>query len=151
MARVTDYKKPVTAKDFQLPTQDNEKTRHLARQVTRLETFQVTATDATLVLGFARGAGRIVAARALTAGPAPAAGESMDVDIQINGVTCLDGGDIAIPAAGTPKAWYDGAIDPAASDVVLGDKITAVLDYTAGGGPAPMTDTVIEVDVEYSE
>jgi len=91
--------------------------------------------------------GEISAVKAF-AGTAAAAGESMAVDVKINGVTCLSTPLVLDDTSGTDV--QDGALDSLAVGLQEGDKVTIERTYTAGGGPTPMADTLVTVSASYS-
>jgi hypothetical protein len=80
-------------------------------------------------------------------GVAPAAGESMTIDIQKNGTSILVGGPLSIDQAhATPKGCFDVTGNlVAGTQFAVSDVLTVVRTYTAGGGPA-MTATCVWVD-----
>jgi len=111
-----------------------------------LENYQGAAANATLRVFRALVAGHITHAAAET-GTVAAAGESMTFDVQIGGATCLTGV-ITVDngvAVDTPVA---GVIDPAVNAFAAGDLIYIVRVYTAGGGPTPMRDTAIGIEIQ---
>jgi len=72
---------------------------------------------------------------------APAAGESMTFDVLKNGVSILKS---VITLDSTDTTLNDfGKIDPDKATFKAGDIFTVTRVYTAGGGPTPMTDTVV--------
>jgi hypothetical protein len=104
--------------------------------------LQTTAASATVRSFVASGTGVITGVYA-AAGATAAAGESLTVDVQINGVSCLSSV-ITLDAAATTVAQA-GTIDTAADDIAAGDIITVVFAYTAGGGPTRIVDTLCRV------
>jgi hypothetical protein len=146
--RVTDYTRPLT-KDMLKHPIGNESAKQIARTITRLDTSQVAAADLTSSFVM-RARGRVVAARALLGGAVAAAGESLTFDVLIDGTTALAGvGTVDNTTAA--DAWVQAEVDPAAAAFDRGALVQIVRDYTAGGGPTPMTNTLIEVDIEYTE
>lgn len=117
----------------------------------RMTAFQAVAADATIICGAVERAGRLIDVR-VTIGAATAAGESMTIDVQKGNAgaafaTVLSGL-ISIPAATAARGTINGAGNilgsaSAAPDVAAGDTIEVILDYTAGGGPTPLTNVAI--------
>jgi hypothetical protein len=106
---------------------------------------QAVAATLTSQMMIAPAGGSITSLQAF-AGTAAAAGESMTVDVTINGVTALSAVATIDDAATTTVV--EGTIDAAANDFVRGDVIAIVRTYVAGGGPTPMADTVVSVAYE---
>lgn len=109
---------------------------------------QLAAASETLRVFRALAAGRIVACAAET-GTVAAAGESMTFDVQIAGVTALTGV-ITIDdtvAIDTPVAGVVGA--GAVAEFAAGELVSVVRTYVAGGGPTPMRDTVVDIEVQF--
>lgn len=79
-----------------------------------------------------------------TCGTLSAAGESMTVDVQKNGVSILTS-TTAFTAAGASGKVVPIALDPDKKSFVKGDVFSVVRAYTAGGGPTPMKDTLVIV------
>ena len=149
MARATDFLRSILPRDFGQPAPDAETAGHLARALLRLKIDQETATDATLSMGIIRQSNlRIVAARALVRVVA-AAGEDMTVDILKNGSTVLTA-PIVIDSTIAARTWVAGSLLlNTVPNLLIGDRIKADLDYTAGGAPTPIVDTYVEVDLQY--
>jgi hypothetical protein len=103
--------------------------------------LQTTAASATVRSFIASGAGVITGVYA-AAGATAGTGESITVDVQINGVTCLSSV-ITLNAAATTVS-QPGTIDTAADDIAAGDLITVVFAYTAGT-PTPIVDTLVSI------
>jgi len=119
----------------------------LGRNVTELKEsdLQGAAATATVTKFIASAAGKINSVKAL-AGTAAAAGESMTVDVRINGVSCLTSAITIDDSSGT--SVEDGAIDTAANTLAADDVVDIVRTYTAGGGPTPMADTLVSIGYE---
>jgi len=77
-------------------------------------------------------------------GDVAAAGESMDLDIQIDGVSALVS-PVTIDDSILTATPVDGVIDTGANTYVAGDLIEIVRTYVAGVGPTPMTNTIATV------
>lgn len=107
--------------------------------------LQATAASATIRSFIAGRTGEVKAVKA-QAGAGAAAGESLTVDVQIGGVTCLTGVITLDNAAGTTV--QDGTIDTAADDLAEDDIVTTVLVYTAGGGPTPIVNTLVSIEYD---
>lgn len=78
-----------------------------------------------------------------------AAGESMNVDVTIGGVSCLTGAFTMDDASA--DAVVEGTLDPAAVAFSKGDKVEIGRTYVAGGGPAPMDYVAVTVGCRFSE
>ena len=107
----------------------------------RASSYQVTAATLAQNEMIAPGPGSITAVKAV-ADVAAAAGESMTVDVKINGVTVLTAVVTLDDSAGTDV--QSGSLDTAVA-FVEDDLISIERTYTAGGGPTPMTDTLVDV------
>ena len=83
-------------------------------------------------------------------GDLAAAGESMSIELLIDGVTALTGPVVIDDtiALDTPVA---GVIDPTANTFAAGSKIEIVRTYVAGGGPTPMAATDATVALRYAD
>jgi hypothetical protein len=103
--------------------------------------MQATAATATDVFMIAPAAGQITIAQA-AAETGAAAGEDMQIDVLINGVSALSAPIPLDNAAGT--AVQTSALG-AAVTFAQGDKISVERTYTAGGGPAPMLNTLVDI------
>ncbi|MFA4971258.1 MAG: hypothetical protein WC683_01510 [bacterium] len=77
-------------------------------------------------------AGTILSAAAAL-GTGCAAGETVTIDVQIGGVSCLTAPYVINAASGT--GVEQGAVDPAADDFVAGDLITVIWTQADAGGP----------------
>ncbi len=130
----------------------DENARDLARLIRELQgagnandgrasSKQVTAATLAENEMIASGAGSITSVKALAA-VAAASGESMDVDVKINGTTVLTAAITLDDTAGTDV--QSGTLDAAVA-FVADDLIQVERTYTAGGGPTPMTDTLVEI------
>lgn len=108
--------------------------------------LQAVAADATTTSFIAPAAGTILGVYAKS-GATAAAAESMTFDVKIAGVTCLTA-PISIAAAQTTVAQA-GTLAAAVS-FTAGQVITIVRDYTAGGGPTPMVNTLVSIFAELS-
>lgn len=103
---------------------------------------QATAATAAGVLAFiAPAAGAITSVKAF-AGAGAASGESMAVDVKINGTTCLSAAITLNEAAGTDV--QSGTLATAVA-LAAGDKVTVDFTYTAGGGPTPIVNTAVTI------
>lgn len=103
--------------------------------------LQAVAADATTNSFIAPAAGTILGVYAKS-GATAAVGESMTFDVQIAGVTCLTA-PISIAPAQTTVAQA-GTLAAAVS-FTAGQVITIIRDYTAGGGPTPMVNTLVSI------
>jgi len=147
--RVTNYDKPLTIDLTKHPI-DQEGGRQLLRHIARLEASQGVAATATLLLTkVMRDPGRIVRTRAMTGGDLAAAGEDMSCEVLKNGVTVLTG-PIVLDSSSTVDTYVLGVLTGDAVAYARGDLITIALTYTPGGGATPMTNTLVEVDIEYN-
>jgi hypothetical protein len=111
---------------------------HVERQGMRTGTYmfsQAVAATVSHQAFYAINSGNIIGVLAAS-GAIAAAGESMSIDININGVSALTG-DIVLNTASGVTA-HAGTIDAAHDNFVLGDIITIDYVYVAGGGPTPM-------------
>jgi hypothetical protein len=144
---MSKYLLNVTKDDCKSPISEKS-ARKVALRANRMSNVQETATSADpLVLGVADAPGRIVAARCISRATA-GSGESMVVDIDINGATALSS-TMTIDDTVTAGVWTEGTVlATAAARFVAGDKISADLDYTSGTA-TPLVDTKVVVDVEY--
>ena len=127
--------------------------------VNRLEVHQATAADANLALCGKNAnpvileAGKIRDIFVILAGAALASGETMSVDIHKS----TDNGATYATILTAPKVFtVANAVGVRHSlmqllgtnnAVDVSDRLRVVLDYTAGGGPTPMTSTVVAVDI----
>jgi len=70
----------------------------------------------------------------------PAAGEDMVFDVQVNGVSILSATPQLTNAATTTTGLYDflSLVVAASSSIKVGDIVSVVRTYTAGGGPTPI-------------
>jgi len=114
----------------------------LGRVLMNITDQQVTAATANSVGFIATEDGQIetIYAAALTGA---GAGESMSIDVKIGGTTCLVTPITVNQASGT--SVVAAAVDPLASAFSKGDLVTVERTYTAGGTPAPMTDTAVTI------
>ena len=80
---------------------------------------------------------------------AAAAGESMAIDVEIGGTTCLTGAITLDDGDGTDVV--EGTLDTAAVAFSQGDKVVITRTYTAGGGPTPITGNSVTVGCRFSE
>jgi len=108
---------------------------------------QITAATKTTVAFIAPADGEIVYVAAYPQ-VAAAAGESMTIDVKINGTTVLTA--VVTLDDSTSTDVVAGTL-AAAVAFSQGDKITIERAYTAGGGPTPMTDTAVSVGSRFSE
>jgi hypothetical protein len=102
--------------------------------------LQAVAATADVISFIAPGPGRVTAVRAV-AGTTAAAAEDMEVDLLIDGVTCLTGPIVLDDTAGI--LVQTGTLDPAAVAIAAGDVVTISRVYTAGGAPTPMANTTV--------
>ncbi len=138
------------------PTPDNT-ARDLARVLRELQgmandlqsigaghatSAQAVAATAEETVMIAPSAGVIRSVKAV-AGTTAAAGESMTVDVKINGTTVLTGVVTLDDTAGTTV--QSGTLDSLAIAFAENDLITVARTYTAGGGPTPMANTLVDV------
>lgn len=147
-SHITNYAAPVNPDLLQaIPTGRNAD--HIARRFARIKSIQATAADATVLGDVMEAAGEIVNVRAVIHGAMPAAGESITVDVQKNGVSVLTAV-VTLNSSSTLDKAVDGVFAGGGKvRVAAGDIITVVRDYTAGGGPTPLTYSVVYVEVEY--
>jgi len=108
---------------------------------------QITAASETDGVLIAPADGEITYAAAF-ANVAAAAGESMTFDVQVEGVTVLTGVITVDDAATTAVVAGTLIADPSFS---AGDRITVDRVYVAGGGPTPMTNTLVSVGLRFEE
>lgn len=106
----------------------------------------VAATAAGVAAFIAPAAGAITSVRAF-AGAGAASGESLTVDVKINGVTCLTG---VITLGATEGTDVQSGTLAAAVALAAGDKVTVDFAYTAGGGPTPIVNTVVTIGFNLS-
>ena len=118
-------------------------TAAIAAQVQRHSALQATAASATVREFIAGNTGVITSVKA-QAGAGAASGESLTVDVKINGTTCLTGVITLDNAAGTTV--QDGTVDTGADDLAEDDIVTIVYAYTAGGGPTPIVNTLVTIE-----
>ena len=124
----------------------------LARTINRADwgTSVPQKVAASLTNSFvARGPGKVVGVRAMVGGALAAAGESMTFDCKI-GTTSLMNPVITIDSTIAAGKWVNGVKDESKVTFVQGALVEMIRTYTAGGGPTPMTNTLFEVDIEYS-
>ena len=119
-----------------------------AGSISYAQHWQAAAASNTRGLMIAPADGEIVFAGAYPQTGA-AAGESMTVDIRINGVTALTAVITLNNATGIDVV--EGTLDPAAVLFSKGDKITAVRVYAPGGTPAPIANTYASIGVKLAE
>jgi len=117
----------------------------LGRSPIKQSYLQATAASATVRWFLASGTGLIKSVKA-QAGAGAASGESLTVDVQIGGTSCLSSVITLDNAAGTTV--QSGTIDTANDDLAANDVVTIVFAYTAGGGPTPIVNTLVTVDFE---
>lgn len=138
--------KNLTHKDFSaVPTTATAK--KVTTTITRLATFQAVAATAEVVVGVVRGGGRITACRVLSKDVAAAA-ESATVDLKIEGVT-VSSAVATLDDTTAAGAFVDVPLDLPLVQFSAGQRAIADITYTAGGGPTPLTNLYVEVDVEY--
>ena len=104
---------------------------------------QATAADASGVLAFIAPAAGEISSVYARAGATAASGESMAVDVKINGTSCLSAA-ISLAAADTTVAKA-GTLDSTKVTLAAGDVVTIDFDYTAGGGPTPIVNTMVTI------
>lgn len=111
---------------------------------------QATAGDATLYAGCVAVAGVVSAIYVAQVTVTDQADETMDVDVEIDGTTCLSAAHTMDDdsTALTPEAV--ATIDTAADDVSAGSLLSVVLDYTAGAAATPMADTIVTILVDHT-
>lgn len=107
--------------------------------------LQATAASAT-VRAFIAGRTGVVKGVKAQAGAGAASGESLTVDVQIGGVSCLSSVITLDDTAATTV--QDGTIDTAADDLAADDIVTVVFAYTAGGGPTPIVNTLVTIEYD---
>lgn len=112
-----------------------------------LESWQGAAATENLRVFRATRPGSVLAVNA-EVGTAAAAAESMTLDVEINGVSCLTGA-ITIDNTVVIDTPEPGVVDAAASAFAAGDLVRVVRTYVPGGAPTPMRDTVCTVGVRY--
>lgn len=106
---------------------------------------QVIAASATLGMGVMGKTGTIKSAQAGSVVIA-AAGESLEVDILKNGTTILDSA-IVLDDSVTVRIPVEGVLDSTTLQVEDDDFFEAVLTYVAGGGPTPISSTLVQVEI----
>jgi hypothetical protein len=148
----------IRLRDFTGP-QNKEVGAKLMGMVNRLSVHQATATDANLALADKNAvpvcleAGKIRDLWVMFAGAALAAAETMSVDIHKstdNGATyatILSAPKVFTNTTGTLSVRHSLMALLADPSVGLSDRLRVVLDYTAGGGPTPVTSTVVVCDI----
>ena len=111
------------------------------------EAHQTTATDATLHIWMADFDGQLADAYTQMGTLPAGAGESQSVDLHKNGVSILSA-PVIFDGTYTAGKVYDllQYIAKANRSFVKGDVFTMVIDYTAGGGPTPGTDTKVVIE-----
>jgi hypothetical protein len=119
-------------------------TAAIAADVHKSSHTQATAASATIRQFIASGTGVIKAVKA-QAGAGAGTGESITVDVQIGGVSCLTGVITLDAAAATTVT--SGTIDTAADDLAADDVVTIVFTYTAGT-PTPIVNTLVSIDYQ---
>lgn len=82
----------------------------------------------------------------LELGTPPAAGEDMTVDVLKNGVSILSSTRDIISTDVKGRIDLFAKIDTTKYAFVEGDVFSVTRDYTAGGGPAPMKDTLVVLE-----
>lgn len=107
----------------------------------RVNDRQATATDATVKYA-SKHDGKVRKAMIFVEA-LPAAGESMQFDILVNGVSILSGTPLVTNADTTTAGWYDILGLVATKGIKFGDVVSIFRDYTAGGGPTPMAFTEV--------
>jgi hypothetical protein len=80
-------------------------------------------------------------------GTVAAAGESLSIDILIDGVSALTA-PIVIDDAVAINTPVVGVVDPAANEYAAGEVVVVEFTYTAGGGPTPMADAIVGLGVQ---
>jgi len=108
----------------------------------RASSYQATAATAAEVVMIAPAAGFIESVKAV-AGAGAAAGESLTVDVKINGTTVLTAAIVLDAAAGTDVK--SGTLDSAAIEFAADDLISVERTYVAGGGPTPIVNSLVDV------
>lgn len=110
------------------------------------ESYQLAAATETLRVYRALEAGQILRVAA-EVGTAAAAGESMTLDVEIAGVSCLTA-PITIDDTTVIDTPVAGVVNPLAVAFAAGDLIRVVRTYVAGVGPTPMQDTVATIETQ---
>jgi hypothetical protein len=111
-----------------------------------MEVTQAVAATATkrAFRALTDGAIREVAAEV---GTVAAAGESLSIDITIDGVSALTA-PIVIDDSVTINTPVAGVVDAASNEYAAGELIEVSFTYTAGVGPTPMADTIVGLGVQ---
>jgi hypothetical protein len=116
----------------------------LGRSPIKQSYLQATAASETVRWFLASGTGLVKSVKA-QAGAGAGTGESLTVDVQIGGVSCLSSV-ITLDAAAATTV-QSGTIDTANDDLAANDVVTIVFAYTAGT-PTPIVNTLVTVDFE---
>lgn len=74
------------------------------------------------------------------------AGESMVVDILVNGASVLTGV-YTYDSGSSPNTWYPASLDGAKLAVVKGDLISVSRVYTAGGSATPVAENEVVIEM----
>lgn len=122
--------------------------------ILRMQHPQAAAASASAsLLGVVTQSGELRSLTVLSAAIA-ASGESMTIDVLKNGVSIMLGGTpftinaTTVPAGDVRKQKeLKALVDPAKLSFLAGDILTVTRVYTAGGGPTPMTATVVIAEI----
>lgn len=94
---------------------------------------------------FVKQAGNILVAK-FAAGAIAAVGESMTVDVHKNAATILTA-PYVYDNPDDPNTWFDASLDAAEVAVAEGDMISVIRTYAAGGGPTPLSQNEVVVEL----
>ena len=75
----------------------------------------------------------------------PAAGESLTIDVQRNGVSVLAAA-FVYNNTRTARTLYNLTL-AANANIAMGDQLTVIRTYVAGGGPTPIGSSVVAVEI----
>lgn len=94
--------------------------------------------------GPATHAGKILSAFVVLSA-APASGETMEYDLQVNGSSVLTA-TLTVNDTYSAGEQIELPLDPALLDIAIGDIVTVDRTYTAGGGPTPIANNAVHVE-----
>ncbi len=145
------HERSLTADDIRFPATTEEGVKRLLRLESELQSFQATAADAVVDFAQKTRATRL-ASLSLQVETVAAAAETLVIDIsrvRDGTVTSLLTGTFTYDNGEDDDVEIDlsSLIDPAVT-VQEGDLIRITRDYTAGGGPTPVVNSLVRAQFE---
>jgi hypothetical protein len=133
----------LTQKDLRTP-HNGETSRKIRARIDKITSRQAVA--ATLTDTFTASVAGTVQEIGFVGNVLAGAGESMTIDVTINGVSCLST-PLVINNTRAARTLHLASLAPAARNVPFGAQIIVTRTYVAGGTPAPIGSSVIDVEI----